>query len=300
MTNILIDSAINKSIDEEKWINLKLDSQVLTTMMSCELKTDLRFNKHLVPIQGMPSAIERGSLAHEWMKPFNKALMNNMPFNDALTIGEASAKKYAATMLNTTPADVLESYDVMREYCDYQRRYTYQILAVEHPIKYLAYENPEKKIRIYLTGIIDTIVRDNTYPILPIDYKTSGRRSVSSILNNQFIIYCLGLGSLNLIKANIGWQKSVAADEKFRPQTISYFPAVLEHWRTKILPFWCERLIENTITNTWVENFTSCDNYSGCEFSDKQSKYCSSPNDLKPLILQSRFKEGIPWNPDEV
>lgn len=57
--------AVETSVDLEKWTNIQVDSQVLSTFMACAQRYEYQFVRHLVPIGGMSKSIRKGSIVHD-------------------------------------------------------------------------------------------------------------------------------------------------------------------------------------------------------------------------------------------
>lgn len=72
--------------------NVVMDSQVLTTLMSCPRLTDFRFNKNLTGPKG--NSIECGSIVHAILEHYNKARIDGKSYSDAMTIGFNHGKMY--------------------------------------------------------------------------------------------------------------------------------------------------------------------------------------------------------------
>ena len=57
-------------------INVSMDSQLLSTLMSCARLADYRFNKNLVPKGTKSNSLEAGSLVHVILEHYAKAIIN--------------------------------------------------------------------------------------------------------------------------------------------------------------------------------------------------------------------------------
>src|SRR5579864_2789060 len=75
-------------------INISMDSQILSTLMSCARLTDYRFNQNLVAKGGKSNSLEAGSLVHAILEHFAKAIINGKQRSDAIDIGFSYGKLY--------------------------------------------------------------------------------------------------------------------------------------------------------------------------------------------------------------
>ena len=74
--------------------NVILDSQILTTLMSCGRLTDLRFNLDLVSQKGKGNSIEVGGLVHKVMEMYGRAIIDGQSRSNAIGYGLAAGQLF--------------------------------------------------------------------------------------------------------------------------------------------------------------------------------------------------------------
>lgn len=263
-----------------------VDSQRLNMIQNCAYKYDLTFNKNLIPLR-KSEPLEEGSLIHSmletyysmrkyssrWPKDFTKAKM--------LKICERVGEHFASLM-SLPVEDVDDTFRVFREYVEYYWGEPQQTLAVEQVGSKIMYED-EELIIVYETKI-DWIWSLPQIKLMPTDHKHSRRRGPTHELSNQFMGYCWMLDVRNIMINKIGFQTSLTPAEKFQRPVISYSLPVLESWVRNSV-WWIKFLNDCEKTQSWPQNFTSCDKYSGCIF----SPVCLSPDESKAFKMKQLF-----------
>lgn len=83
-------------VPENKKKNVILDATVLTAVMNCARFADLRFNHHLVSIDGKSNSLECGSIVHKYLEAFYKCRIGGMKLDDSFAVGYAAAQLYIA------------------------------------------------------------------------------------------------------------------------------------------------------------------------------------------------------------
>lgn len=74
--------------------NIIMDSQILSTLMSCARLTDFNFNHNLQSLEGKSNSFEVGSVVHKVMEVFNKSIINGIKRADAIGFGMAAGEMY--------------------------------------------------------------------------------------------------------------------------------------------------------------------------------------------------------------
>lgn len=74
--------------------NVIMDSQVLTSLMTCPRATDFRFNLRLQSIKGKSNSLECGSIIHTFMEYYYKAIISGVDRAKAIGFGITAAELY--------------------------------------------------------------------------------------------------------------------------------------------------------------------------------------------------------------
>lgn len=288
---------------EEKWTNIQIDSQILSMFMSCHRKADYVFNKHLVPIGGVPKAFQKGQLAHIGIHGYWKSRIDGMDAEQASIIGLDAAKKAAPTFDNLPVEDSLDCFQNLVSFFKFvTNTITWTPVFVEQHFRFVAYEDPGIKLRIILTGRIDLGLRTPNGLLIPIDNKSEAERWFYTQMSNQFKIYCLACKVNTLGVQRFGFQKSLKDEDKFKMELLPFDPDYLEEFRTEVLPYYCKELMLCQENNYWPPNYASCvHGHFGCQFSDKYAHkgICNVSRSVREQKLSSYFSVGEPWNPEE-
>lgn len=71
-----------------------MDSQVLSTLMSCARLTDFRFNHNLQSLEGRSNSLEVGTIVHKVLEVYSRAIINRIGRNEAISYGMAAGEMY--------------------------------------------------------------------------------------------------------------------------------------------------------------------------------------------------------------
>lgn len=300
-SNILESKPDELIINEEKWTNVQVDSQVLSTFMSCARKADYVFNRHLVPISGVPKGVEKGLLAHKGNQVYWRARIDGKDYQVSAKEGIEAAQKYAPTLLNLSADDCLNVFETLVIFFKHIQSLSWQPIFVEQHFKFIAYEDPILKLRIILTGRIDLGFRTPDQKIIPVDLKSESERWFHTQMSNQFKIYCLACKSNVLGVQRFGFQKTLSPEEKFKMELLPFDPDYLDEFKNEVLPYWCKQLLLCKEENYWPPNYASCiHGHFGCQFSDKYNKgFCNISRKVREQKLNQYFTIGEPWEPAE-
>lgn len=302
MTEI-IDGEIKTEI-EDGWTNVKVDSQVFSAWMSCPRYMDYRYNRHLVPIAGPSHYILKGTLAHEGTHKFNVARIKGADWASAKAIGLQAARVKAPT-LNISADDALDVYRLLEQFWEFkQSNAIYEIpLAAERTFTVLVYEDELLRLRIYLTGRIDYIFKliSGDGGIIPLDYKTESEKWFYSSMSNQFKFYAIATKSNSVVIQRLGFQTSKKPEEKFKTETISFDPEVMDEMINVIIPETCKNMLIAIEEKKFLPNTTNCiHGHFACMFSDKYNNggICSISPKIREEKIARYFSVGQEWSPE--
>jgi hypothetical protein len=295
-----------------------LDATLLTSLMSCPRKADLRFNELLVPIDGKSNSLECGSLVHVILEYFNKGKMAGLGRNDAIELGFAAGRTYIAgcktcgnaeapctkhkdndwTGMVNTPEESDRKFtgwkwvlSTMEQYFDYYHNDSFITIAAEEVRGEQVYEDDD--IAVIWKAKFDEIV-DTEIGLVPRDHKTMKQNRDTLTLNNQFIGQCLLTKSRTIVVNKIGFQTSLKPEEKFIRASISYSADKFAEWINDILPYYARMLVAYTQAGHFPPNFDSCEGkYGMCNYLTNICEVDRGMRDSNKLIY---FKKGRMWD----
>lgn len=295
-------------MNEQKVISV--DSQILSSIQSCALKTKYAFVDHLTGLS-KAEPLERGDLLHKMLEIYyglsakilstasemweflpltpESILHESIPKPDSIHFAVKAGKQYAVK-LSLPDEEVQEVIFHFIEYCKHYVHDSWHPLAVEGVGSRVLFESPE--IKIIYTVKIDMIAEQGNL-IMPWDHKSSRRRSDPRSLSNQFMGYCWTLDMLHIMVNKIGFQKSLKPQERFQREIITYSRPRLEEWRLNSI-WWIKRLLFAIETNEWPMTLTSCEGkFAPCLFDD----ICDADPGSRLHIIDTKYKVGEVWDP---
>lgn len=305
--------------------NIVLDSQILTTLMSCPRLSDFRFNHNLMSISGKSNSLEVGSIVHKFLETYYKCITQKLSKKQAEGFAFASAELYISGCKScsnfvadenqskpscghtvdeypgvmNTPKDSSGyiigwqyALDTCAQYLQYYQNDAWEPIEVEKVRQALVYSDDE--IRIIWKAKYDWIGNTLQEQSIPMDHKTMKQNRTTVSLNNQFIGQCLLLGSNKVFINKIGFQKTLPANEKFKRDAVNYNSARIMEWQSEILPYWAKLLLMYSRTGYFPPNYTHCENkYGMCAFKE----VCEADQSDRERILKLSFRIGKVWNP---
>jgi hypothetical protein len=283
---------MNEVNGKEKQVYV-VDSQILNAIQLCERKTNYTFERNFDPIK-KPDYFEKGDLVHQLLADYYRARQDRKNWGTkthADVVQDCIVKGRKASEEMQLYADAIE--EVIRTFQEYTTYTAYDgwdmIEAIEQVASKVMYED-ENRIILY-QGKIDLIISTSNLSLLPIDHKSSSRRGRPEYLSNQFQGYCWLLGVNNILINRIGFQKTLKDNEKFERPILSYPPDVLEEWKENSI-YWILKYIQDSESNFFPPNYTSCDKYSGCAF----ESVCRTSKELREYKLIQLFQERPKWD----
>ena len=324
MTDIIVPS--NKK-------NLVFDATLLSSMQGCARFADFRFNRNLISKKGKSNSFEVGSIVHKVLEVFystvSQGYKRQLAIDNGMLAGDLYIKGCSDCSLELHPELVnagapkptcghkLEEYPgVKNTPMESDSRYTGWQWALETCEQYFAhYINDhwvpletevvkgeklyeDDNIRILWKAKLDLVV-DTNQAILPVDHKTSKMRRDTLSLSNQFMGQSILMRCNNVVKNNIGFQKTLKAEEKFTREMMSYSYDRQIEWQSEILPTWAYRYLEYVETGYFPPNFSHCDGKFGkCVYHN----VCESDRSSREHVLNTDFIYGPVWDiePEDV
>lgn len=302
--------------------NVILDSQILTTLMSCGRLADFRFNLDLIPTTGKSNSLEMGGLVHKVFEVYGKNIIDGRSRAHAIEQGLAAGqlfitgcglcKDFVSNEREIKPAcghkpneypgvsapQESEGYKIgwkwaletCEQYFEFWKNDSWILLEVEVTKGKVLYEDDD--LRIMWKAKFDKIV-DTNQGVLPSDYKTMKQRRDTLSLNNQFMGQVILCGVRNIVIDKVGFQTTLKPNEKFGRVVVPYDIDRLLEWQSEILPYWARMMLMYNESGYWPPNFTHCENkYGKCSFID----VCSANRNMREELLRQEFKIGLKWD----
>lgn len=271
--------------------NIILDSQILSTLMSCARLTDFRFNYHFTQVSGKSKSLEMGSIVHTFLENYYKNLIQGMKKEMAEGHAFIAAKNYIQTeVVNTPEPDADWALQTCQDYLTFYKNDFWTPLEVEVVKGKVLYEDDETRI---LWKAKFDLISDTNQGIFPIDHKTMSQRRDTLTLNNQFIGQCLLLETRRMYVNKIGFQKSLKPEEKFTRVTVNYTLDKLTEWQGTILPYYAKLMLMYQEGEYWPPNYTHCENkYGFCAFKE----VCEADQNMREDIIRRDFVVGKAWD----
>jgi hypothetical protein len=270
--------------------------------MGCPAKYDYVFNRHLVSIDGVSKSISRGSIVHDALLGYWKERIKSDNAQLAVQTGIRISKEGFSKDNRFTTDEVLDSLNTILEFMKYIQSSSWIPIEAEKYFKIKVFEDESIKLRIFITGRIDLIVKTPQLPILPIDVKTESERWFHTQMSNQFKIYSIACGTNLLGVQRVGFQKTLEAKDKFKMEMLPFDQDILDEFRTVTLPHWVKQLIVAHEDGFFPMNTTNCvHGHFKCQFSDAfNGGICNVSRQVREQKLQRYFVVGQEWNPENI
>lgn len=291
-----------------------LDSQVLTALMKCARFYNYTFVENRRDIRGKSNALECGSIAHNVLEYYYKAIIKGMGRASAIEQGFMAGKEYILPYqennifitdkdhkgLENTPRESTTKpsrvgydyvFDTMKQYFDFWRIEHWTPIAVEEVRGKVIYSDDE--MDIYYKAKYDLIEMSPQIGDINTDHKTMSMNRDTISLNNQFIGQCAILGTRRVQINKIGWQKSLPSEEKFRRGLVTYTTDRIAEWCNEVVPHYCRMLIAYDEAGYFPPNFTQCeDKFGWCMF----KQVCESDRNMRAETLLREYREEKKWD----
>lgn len=283
---------------------LNVDSSILNTIQNCARKTQYSFIYNLQPHE-KDEALEKGDLMHKMLEVYYSMKLDAGPNKDSEvwkeleheanifpvgapeTVAIQAGLHFASKML--IPSEVSEEViDQFKAYAEYYYHDEWHPLAVEEVGTVVIYEEADLKV-VYNFKI--DLYAEKGRIMAPFDHKTGSRRQEPTSLSNQFIGYCFGKESANIIVNKIGFQKTLKPAERFQRYILTISKVRIQEWINNTI-FWVRQYADFVDADFFPMNLTSCDKYSGCIF----RKICESDPENRGWKLERDFQTVEMWD----
>lgn len=281
-TQTIVESKVSQ-------VNLIMDSSVLNTFEKCPTLMKLQYidNYRLRGVKNI--ALEKGDLLHVGLKHYYSQKRDKKDWSSSLQFATEKLQKYSIR-LGLDTQTIEEVSLTLVSYAEFYRFEKWEIIEIERPFRLVIYEDEE--LRIILQGRIDLMV-DTGQVIIPVDHKSESRKSEAIALSNQFMAYTYAAKANNIIINKIGFQKSLAASEKYYRTMLSYDDDNLDEWREELI-FKTRELLGYAEVNWFPHRYSSCqDKYGKCMFHD----VCHTHRAAREVRLNGMFEVSEPWDP---
>ncbi len=289
------DPVLEEAQEENKWVNVIFDSQILGTFMSCPREMNYKFNRHLRPMGHLSKGMVKGTLGHEGLRAYYEGMRTGVDYTVRVASALQACRKLAPTLVSLDSEDILDVYNTLEQYFDHKKNEVIHVVFTERLFTHIAYE--VFPLRIIVTGRIDLGILEGTQ-LVPVDHKTESESWFYSALSNQFKIYALACQSPRLYVNRVGFQKTKKAADKFKVETITFDPDVMLEFQNEVLPYYTKQMLIASEENYYPPNYASCiRGHFGCSFSDKfRGGICNASRDIREQKLILYFKEEE-WDP---
>lgn len=267
-----------------------VDSQKLNAIQNCMRKFNYTFGDFSLEPLIKADYFERGDLLHRMLQMYytlrihrNRWQANGKTHAD---IVDSCVKwgRFAALKMSLALEEVELVVKAFREYCTFYANDGWdRILFVEQTGSKVMFEDSDLVILYEVK--IDLGIQLTNVPVIPVDHKSASRRGAPGDLSNQFMGYCWALDCNNIIINKVGFQKTLASEEKFQRHTLSYSNDQLEEWRDNAI-WWIRFALGCVQEKFFPPNFTSCDKYAGCQFQE----VCKASKSIREFKLKSLFE----------
>ena len=206
----------------------------LDKAMTCERQYKHLHLERLGP-KTEPKYFAEGAIAHKILEVYYKSIIKHKKeISPAARINIARQKgfDYAQTT-NLELDDIEKIIQATTDSIAWHSKENWKPVAVEKKFVILLYEG--KNVNIHMQGRIDLIVKVPKMGIVTVDHKTAGQQLIINDLDNQFICYCWASGTNTMIINQIGKQKTVAPDKKFRRIPFNVNAKRIEDWKRQAI-----------------------------------------------------------------
>ena len=280
--------------------NIIFDSQILNCVQLCAQRTQFEFELDLRP-PTTPEPFEEGDLLHKMMEAYYLGIKEggyDLLYSDenfkahveyCLELGE----KHSVS-LDINSAEVAAVLYQFEKYTQHFRMDGWVPLEVERPYIVPVYDSED--LSIHYCGKIDLIANIPNFGNCVVDHKKAGRTQQPSALSNQFTGYSFATKLPNVWVNKVGFQKTLSEEQRFRRYPLFYTEDSIKRWVRNTI-FWGQQYAFYLENDTWPENRTSCDKYSGCIF---EPICLSATDEAREYLMRANFVKGDKWDPTAV
>lgn len=302
--------------------NVIFDATLLSGM-ACGRFFDLRYGHNFMQRSGKSNSLECGSIVHTVLETYYKSIINGIKRSDAIGFGLAAGQQYIAGCIHCTdfqPTDAITSptcghkpnsfpgvfntpadsegyiigwkwaLETCEQYFDYYKNDFWVPLEIEVVKREVIYE--DDNIRVMWKAKLDAIM-DTNQSVMPMDHKTMKQKREFVNLNNQFMGQSFLTKSRQVVKNNIGFQKTLKSAEKFTREIITYTADRLLEWQSEIVPYYAYRLLEYQNSGYYPPDYTRCEGkFGNCVFVD----VCKADRNVREQELNINFVVGPKWD----
>jgi len=262
--------------------HIKISPSGLNSIQSCFRQSYYsRVLGYTDPNDSQDEALVRGTIFHTVLEAYYKNIIagknpiDNIRECIILFKEELSKTKFDDDLKSSLTTTLME-------YFGHFQNDSYKPIAVETPFSYELYE--DENVKILLEGKIDLIMeRTQGEEVIKyvLDHKSRGRTTTPSLLQNQFMAYALATGIPNVIDNEIGVQKSLKPQDKFKRRILTYSTEQLDEFAEQAIA-WTLMFDQAIQANHYIPNYSSC---SYCIF----NQVCSSAKEFRQEKLERFF-----------
>lgn len=301
----VVDKVVNdisRTVDEDKWHNIQVDSTVLSLFMACPQKYKYVIVDKLKSVDGLSKSIIRGSVCHVALLEYWKIRIISDDYEEAKRKAIRTAKLELDREDKFSHEEKLDTLQNLLEFCNFIQPMSWIPLEAEKYFKVKVFEDEGLKLRIFLTGRIDLIIKTPQISILPIDVKTESERWFYTQMSNQFKMYAIACGTNMLGVQRVGFQSSIEAKDKFKLEILPFDQDILDEFKLISIPYWVKQMIVAHEDNFYPMNSTNCVHGPfKCTFSDAYNGgICNVSRNVREQKLARYFVIGKAWDPSDI
>lgn len=301
---------------------INIDSQILSSIMTCPKKTKLSFIDNIRPAE-KASALEKGELIHLPLEIYYSLMgscanLESSTYKDLFQSGISTVDKvhelelkstedrqtkiidlaieyarYRSTKMSLKMDECEEVIFQFSEYCNHYQHESLIALAVEEVGSRVIFQ--DNNLKIIYSFKIDLVAEDgNNTTIFPVDHKSSSRRQDPTSLNNQFIGYCWGLDVNTIVINTIGFQKSLKPSERFQRHILHIDNDRIAEWKRNVI-YWVRNWLEMSEIDYYPMNYTSCKGQFPCQY----ISICEANPEARDWRIERDYIIGEKWDPSE-
>lgn len=265
-------------------LTIVISPSSLNNLQACARKYEYNKIRGLGVIGPKDEKLERGDLIHQVCDFYYRGIIAGGVHEELKDKAIDFGRSVAVNMdLDIEAAEYF--LNTARDYLDYQQTYNWKPLYSEEPFSLLFYE--DLTLKILLEGKLDLIIEFDGKTVW-VDHKTQEKSSEPSPLENQFQAYAYAFRDLTdrgFIN-QIGLQKTLPPDRKFKLKLLTFKEANLDEWRENVI--YHVKLLEGYIrAGFFPMNNASC---KFCQYRD----ICKEPPNLRERMVEARYIQMAP------
>lgn len=301
-------------------ITIVISPNSLNVLQTCARKYEYYKIRHLGQVGPKDEKLERGDLIHQVLDFYYRCIirggfeipihLETCEVHDPMMEGPCSCNRagkgivkaehgvyvekaiefgrYVASSMDLEIEASEYFLNAARDYLDYQQCYNWKPLHSEEPFSIIFYE--DETLRIVFEGKIDLIIEFmmNVTQMAWVDHKSIEKSYEPTPLDNQFMGYAYAFKEIATkgFVNQVGLQKTLPPEKKFKPKLITYQDTTLTEWRETVI--YHVKLLEGYIRRNYFPM-----NHSACKFCGYKD-ICKEPPNLRERMIEAKYVQMAP------